>query len=111
MGRARPAPTAARTAIGFSCVTALRKCLLLGPNPAPGDVRGGANIPRLDAAPHLSFLRASTLIRQLNAPVRAAIGGPGKARRRRGLLPARRSNAAWRVERGAHGCVALSPRR
>ena len=52
----------------------------------------------------------STLIRQLNAPVRAAIGVPGKARRRSGLLPARRSNAAWRVERGAHGCVALSPR-
>ncbi|HNO43756.1 MAG TPA: hypothetical protein PKJ12_14275, partial [Ottowia sp.] len=32
------------------------------------------------------------------------IGVPGKTRRRRGLVRARRSNAAWRGERGAGGC-------
>ncbi len=36
-----------------------------------------------------------------DAPARAVIGVPGKTRRRRGLVPAGRSNAAWRAERGA----------
>ena len=49
--------------------------------------------------------------RQLDASARAGIGVPGKTRRRRGLLPARRSNAAWRGERGAGGCAARSLRR
>ena len=48
---------------------------------------------------------------QLDALVSAALGVPGKAGRRSGLLPARRSNAAWRGERGAGERVACSPRR
>ncbi|HNI84220.1 MAG TPA: hypothetical protein PKZ79_01505 [Ottowia sp.] len=49
--------------------------------------------------------------RPLHAPARAVIGVPGKTRRRCALLPASRSNAAWRGERGAGGCAARSPRR
>jgi len=47
----------------------------------------------------------------LDALGSAAIGVPGKARGRSGLLPARTSNAAWRAERGAAGCIARWPRR
>jgi len=43
----------------------------------------------------------------LDAPAGAVIGVPGKTRRRRGLVPARRSNTAWRGERGA-GVLILS---
>ena len=43
----------------------------------------------------------------MDAPECAVIGVPGKARQRGGLLPTRRSNAAWRVKRGAIGCIAL----
>jgi hypothetical protein len=45
----------------------------------------------------------------LNAFAGAVIDVPGKARRRGALLCARRSNAAWRGERGAGECIALSP--
>ena len=47
----------------------------------------------------------------LDAPGSAAIGVPGKARGRSGLLPSRTSNTAWRAERGAAGCIARSPHR
>ena len=47
-----------------------------------------------------------TLKRQLDAPECAVLAVPGKARRRSGLLPTRRSNAAWRGQRGAIGCMA-----
>ena len=48
---------------------------------------------------------------QLNAPERAAMRCAGKARRRCGLMPARRSNAASAPQRGLIGRVALSPTR
>ena len=41
---------------------------------------------------------------QLDAPSLSS-----KAGQRRGLLPARRNNAAGRVGRGAIGCTALAP--
>jgi len=44
----------------------------------------------------------------LDAHAGAVIWVSGKTRRRGGLLPARRNNAAWRPERGAGGCIALS---
>ena len=47
--------------------------------------------------------------RQLDARERAPMGVPGKARGRRALLCARTNNAAWRVQRGVLGCIALSP--
>ncbi|WP_423458126.1 hypothetical protein [Ottowia sp. VDI28] len=45
----------------------------------------------------------------MNALASAVIGVPGKARGRGRLTPARTSNAAWYVERGAGEGVALSP--
>jgi hypothetical protein len=39
------------------------------------------------------------------------MGVDGKARRRCGLMAARRSNAASDPQRGSIGCVALSPKR
>jgi len=47
----------------------------------------------------------------LDAPASAVIGVPDKTQRRGGLMPARRSNAVWRGERGTGGCIAMSPRR
>jgi hypothetical protein len=49
--------------------------------------------------------------KQLDAPECAALGAFSKAGQQRGLLPARRSNAAGRVGRGAIGCLALSAKR
>jgi hypothetical protein len=50
--------------------------------------------------PHKAF---SSWKRQLDAPERAAMRRAGKARRRRGLMPARRSNAASVPQRGSIG--------
>jgi len=47
----------------------------------------------------------------LDAPECALLGAFSKAGQRRGLLPARRNNAAGRVGRDAIGCIALSPKR
>jgi len=39
------------------------------------------------------------------------LGRALQGRRRGGLMPARRSNAVWRGERGVGGCIAMSPKR
>jgi hypothetical protein len=48
--------------------------------------------------------------KQLDAPECAVLGAFSKAGQRRGLLPARRNNAAGQIGRGAMGCIALSSR-